>query len=307
MANTRDVDYSALPSSSQEPSQLPDSATRGERALPRREVGGDTVRVQAQKEISLYAFSSAERKVTSALPEGGQCAIAIDGENVVDTKESDEKSMYYDCFAVLAATSHITNRRDAFVSYQPAHDTLIEGVGSSIARAEGRGTIELASECGGKEYVFRLQDVLYVPNNKYNIFSLGWWTAVGGQVFAKDGTLSLISSSGKCAAQGTKTENNLYKMCFTIRKPTIHSWETWHKRYGHIGYADLQRLLDNRLVEDFAIDISTTKPACIACAEGKQHRPLGEIQCHLRQWSPILYLIHRRIDQIYNRRVPPEP
>ena len=269
MANTHAVNCSALPSSSQEPSQPPDNVTRGERALPRREVGGDTVQVQAQKEISLYAFSPAERKVTSDLPEGGKCVIAFDGENVADTKESDEKSMYYDCFAVLAATSHITNRRDAFLSHQPTHDTLIEGVGSSIARAEGKGTIELESQCGGKEYVLRLQDVLYVPNNKYNIFSLGRCTAVGGQIFAKDGTLSLISNSGKCVAQGTKTENNLYKMRFTIRKPTA-SWETWHKRYGHIGYADLQKLLDNRLVEGFAVDIPTTKPACIACAEGKQ-------------------------------------
>ena len=273
MANTHDVDYSALPSNSQEPSQPPDNVPRCERALPRREVGGDTVQVQPQ-ETCLYAFGSAERKMTSDPPEGGRCPIAFDGENVADTKGIDEeKSMHYDCFAVLAATSHITNRRDAFVSYRLTHDTLIEGVGSSIARAEGRGTIELESQCGGKNYVLRLHDVLYIPNNKYNIFSLGRWSAVGGQIFVEDGTLSLITNSGKCTAQGTKTENNLYKMRFTIRKPTAamtHSWETWHKRYGHIGYADLQKLLDNPLVEGFAVDIPTTKPACVACAEGKR-------------------------------------
>ena len=275
MPNTHDVDSSALSSSSQEPSQPPDNVTRCERALPRHEFASDTEQVQAQEEISLYAyaFSSDERGMRSDIPEGGQCSIAFDGEDV-DTKEiDDEKSMYYECFAVSSATSHITNQRDAFLSYQSTHDTLIEGVGSGIARAEGRGTIELESRCGGKKYVLTLLDVLYIPNNKYNIFSLGRWPDAGGQIIFKDGTVSLITKSGKCAAQGKKTENKLYKMRFTIRRPTAaptHSWETWHKRYGHIGYADLQKLLDNRLVEGFAVDIPTTKPACIACAEGKQ-------------------------------------
>jgi len=222
MANTRDVDYSALPSSSQEPSQPPDNVIRGERASPRREVGGDTERVQAPEEISLssYAFSSAERGMTPDLPEGGECSIDSDGESVADTKEiDDEKSMYYDCFAVSSATHHITNQRDAFLSYQSTPDTLIEGTGGSITGAEGRGTIELESQCGGKKYVIRLLDVLYVPNNQHNIFSLGRWPDAGGQMFAQ-GTLSLMTESGKCVVQGKKTENNLYKMRFTIRKPT---------------------------------------------------------------------------------------
>ena len=275
--NVHDVDYSALPSTSQEPSQPPDNMTRGERALPRRE-GDDTVRVQAQKEeevpVSLYAFCSSERKTTFDPSEEEQCFIAFDGENVADTKETNnEKSMYYDCYAVSTATHHITSRRDAFLTYQLTHDTLIEGIGGTISRAEGRGTIELESQYGGKKYVLRLLDVLYIPGNMYNIFSLGRWTDTGGEVIFKNGTVSLITESKKCAAQGTRMKNNLYKMRFTIRKPTVatmHSWETWHKRYGHIGYAGLQKLLDNRLVEDFAVDIPTTKSPCIACSEGKQ-------------------------------------
>ena len=91
MGNIHDVDYSALSSTGQEPSQPPDKMTRGERALPRREVGDDSVRVQAQKEeipVSLYAFCSSERKTTFDPSEGEQCFIAFDGENVADTKKN---------------------------------------------------------------------------------------------------------------------------------------------------------------------------------------------------------------------------
>jgi hypothetical protein len=32
------------------------------------------------------------------------------------------------------------------------------------------------------------------------------------------------------------------------------SWETWHKRFGHISYSGLQKLLDEKLVDGFTVD-----------------------------------------------------
>ena len=48
------------------------------------------------------------------------------------------------------------------------------------------------------------------------------------------------------------------------------SWEVWHKRYGHIGYSGLQRLLDLNLVDGFTVNAKIPKPDCIACTEAKQ-------------------------------------
>ena len=56
---------------------------------------------------------------------------------------------------------------------------------------------------------------------------------------------------------------------FQANKPT-QSWETWHKRYGHIGYSGLQKLHDLNLVDGFTVDIRTPKPDCVACTEAKQ-------------------------------------
>ena len=52
---------------------------------------------------------------------------------------------------------------------------------------------------------------------------------------------------------------------------SAQSWETWHKRYGHIGYSGLQKLLDNKMVEGLEVDTSTPKPDCVACTEAKQN------------------------------------
>ncbi|KAF9460598.1 hypothetical protein BDZ94DRAFT_1141706, partial [Collybia nuda] len=50
-----------------------------------------------------------------------------------------------------------------------------------------------------------------------------------------------------------------------------------HKRFGHISYSGLQRLLDKNLVEGFSVDTRTEKPDCIACTEAKQTvEPFGK-------------------------------
>jgi transposase InsO family protein len=48
------------------------------------------------------------------------------------------------------------------------------------------------------------------------------------------------------------------------------SWETWHKRFGHVGYSGLQRMMQGRLVDGFNVDERTPKPDCKACTESKQ-------------------------------------
>ena len=63
--------------------------------------------------------------------------------------------------------------------------------------------------------------------------------------------------------------------CFVVHEPA-QSWETWHKRFGHIGYSGLQHMLDNNLVEGFSVNAHMPKPDCIACTEAKQSvEPFG--------------------------------
>ena len=101
--------------------------------------------------------------------------------------------------------------------------------------------------------------------------------------------MTLITKDGTSVVQGTKVENNLYKIkvalrklstpipraitatpqCFVAHEPA-QSWEMWHKQFGHISYSGLQQLLDKKLVEGFNVDTRTPKPDCIPCTEAKQ-------------------------------------
>ena len=214
-------------------------------------------------------------------------AFNFDEIDVTYTGEYNPPLLYYDWLADSATTSHVSNQRDAFKTYQPLTDTNVSGVGNVKTKALGRGTIELNSSYNGKNYIIELKNVLYIPTNRNNLISLGRWDKAGGCYKGGGGSITLISKSGKTVVQGTQIENNLYKLKVTIRRPKNNfpkrilsqsfitneqsqNWETWHKRFGHIGYSGLQYMQTKDLVDGFNVNTNTPKPDCIACTEAKQ-------------------------------------
>jgi hypothetical protein len=168
-------------------------------------------------------------------------------------------------------------------------DKVVSGVGGLKTAAEGIGTIEVESMYNGNKYLLRLEDVLYIPANPYNLFSLGRWDTSGGHYTGGGGGITLVTKDGKSVARCQKVSNNIYRMKITIRQPgsmttknatvtpqtylssePAQSWETWHKRFGHISYTGLQKLLDLDLVDGFNVDTRTLKTDCVACTEAKQ-------------------------------------
>ena len=55
-----------------------------------------------------------------------------------------------------------------------------------------------------------------------------------------------------------------------VVQATPVSWETWHRRFGHISYSGLEHLLTKGLVDGFNVDETSLKPDCQACTEAKQ-------------------------------------
>jgi hypothetical protein len=238
---------------------------------------------EGEEEEEEIIFSVEEQRVTfNTSNKFGDC-------NDCNLDENDEHVLYYDWLADSATTSHVTNQRDAFTSYQPAQGTAVAGVGNVKASAIGRGTVELVSQCDGQTYILRLEDVLHIPSNRNNLISLGRWDNAGGRYIGGDGYLTMITKDGKRIAKGTKISNHLYRMKMQVRKTyaqnvktttvtpqmfmtteLAQSWETWHKRYGHVSYDGLQKLLTDKLVDGFYVDTRTPKPDCIACTEAKQ-------------------------------------
>jgi transposase InsO family protein len=198
---------------------------------------------------------------------------------------NDERVHLYEWLADSATTSHVANQRETFTTYRPQSSASVAGVGGTMVVVEGRGTVELESECGGTKYILELHDVLHIPTNKNNLLSLGRWDAAGSEYKSKGGVMTLITKDGRTVATGHKVINNLYKMQVTVRTAKdnapigaqtfaatepLESWETWHKRFGHVSYSGLKRLWEKNLVDGFTVDTRTPTPDCVACTEAKQ-------------------------------------
>ena len=132
----------------------------------------------------------------------------------------------------------------------------------------------------------------YIPSNQHNLLALGRWDKYGGRIEVAHGHLSLLDKDGKTRATGRRLDSNLYQMSIRVRKNDLHrrppstskntsyvaqatskSWETWHHRFGHIGYSGLENLLTRGLVDGFDVDTTSPKPDCQACTEAKQSIP----------------------------------
>ena len=194
---------------------------------------------------------------------------------------NDEHVLYYDWLADSATTSHICNAREAFIDYESIDPISVMGVGNIKAHAKGRESVKIKSHCDEHEYTLQLENVLHVPRNNNNLISLGQWDRDGRRYEGHNGILTLFTKDGLSVARGTKIANNLYKMNFRICKDQNsakhtytsakpETWETWHQRFGHIGYSGLQCMLDEKLVEGFEVDNTSPKPDCTTCTEVKQ-------------------------------------
>jgi hypothetical protein len=102
----------------------------------------------------------------------------FDNKNVASYSMNDEPTLYYGWLADSATTSHITNRRDTFIAYEPIKDTPITGVGGLQAQAEGRGDVRIDAVYKGVVYPIRLCG------------ALGRWLAKGGDFLGRKLALS---------------------------------------------------------------------------------------------------------------------
>ena len=147
-------------------------------------------------------------KFTFDTSEEGQ-VFNFDNPDVYNSDEFDSHLIFYNWLADSATTSHVCNRHEAFTTFHPLTATTVTGVGNMETKAEGRGTVELTSWCNGHKYILQLENVLYIPNNRNNLISLGKWDKGGRWFIGGGGVMTLITKDGTSVARGTKVGNNL--------------------------------------------------------------------------------------------------
>jgi hypothetical protein len=128
---------------------------------------------------------------------------------------------------------------------------------------------------------------------------LGRWDATGGRYIGGKGELTLVMKDGRHVTHGKKMDKHLYKMDVTTKKPSVLqqtdemfinepktlSWETWHRRYGHVRYSGLQKILEGKMVDGFNVDDDSNASGLMCTANTKtntQTNARGPRECPKR-------------------------
>jgi hypothetical protein len=93
----------------------------------------ETVHIEEVEEEVIFQSTEHNNKI----PVDAEQYDMYDDTDVVVTYENGETLIYYDCLADSATTSHISNCREAFTTFEPAHKTLVGGVSGIKTCAEG--------------------------------------------------------------------------------------------------------------------------------------------------------------------------
>jgi len=123
----------------------------------------------------------------------------------------DEHSWFVDS----GATSHMTDQRHLFTSFQPIKkgERMVKGVGDSLLCATGIGDINVSTEVDGRRLNLTLRKALYVPGIGYNLLSVGAAADNGIQTIFDSDCVKLVSKSdGRVITTGIRKNRTLYLM-----------------------------------------------------------------------------------------------
>ena len=164
------------------------------------------------------------------------------------------------------ATCHMCNDQKLFVELhnleKPLKVTLGNGYGLD---AIGRGVVVLETKLpSGRMKKCKLHDVLYVPKLSYKLLSVLKATELGKTTRFGEASCQILDANSKLIAVTTRVGDLYYLNCRTdhqqFNTAESKSWETkediWHRRFGHLGVRNLQKLAKHKLVDGFNYDSS---------------------------------------------------
>jgi transposase InsO family protein len=179
------------------------------------------------------------------------------------------------------ATTHICANLKSFATYQSTPHKVVKGLGNKPVVARGQGTILLRTCVNDEQYMLHLTRVLYVPEARQNLISVGRIDSAGGRVICNSGQMSLRDSKDKPLAIATLKDGLYYldrrtmpqnEASIAITIKGAWTWEEWHRRLGHIAISGLRSLHGKNLVDGFSLRDSPQDFECKACIKVKTER-----------------------------------
>lgn len=198
------------------------------------------------------------------------------------------------------ATRHISKDDKSMINVKPVQDDISVTFGNGArAAAKAIGDIEFVAYVSntGRSQLIRLENVLYVPEATHNLVSVQSIINHGKQVLFGPDKAS-ISRSGQVFAEAIWS-GSVYAL--QVRATTsvaltaaTASPQLWHRRYGHLGYDNLAKLVKDNMVRGIDVGAEQFEAAkqqiCEPCIMAKQHRmPFSASDTHS---SKLLELVH---------------
>lgn len=177
------------------------------------------------------------------------------------------------------ASRHLTFRQDWLTEYRQVSDGGTVSLGDGQEHdVVGTGTVLVKKLIRGKWCDGSIENVLYAPALKKNLFLVGICTGNGMQAHF-DGEDVEIFFKNRVVASGRKQDNQVCRMPFKSVKPdrtdevnaATTNLSVWHERLGHVG----KRAICELVKQGLASGVKLTDKSdifCEPCQLGKDHR-----------------------------------
>ena len=173
------------------------------------------------------------------------------------------------------ATCHMTFRRDWLQNFTAIREGVRMG-DNCTRQAEGVGTIKIKRCIHGKWFDGTLENVLYVPSFRKNLFSTNISTERGLRVVFEDNHVELqMKETGEVVAQGVKYHGNICCLFFKVvtaeANLSDNTIKDIHEKLGHVNEATIKRMIQKKSITGTG-EIVNGEFFCEGCQYGKMHR-----------------------------------
>ncbi|UYV62945.1 hypothetical protein LAZ67_2002573 [Cordylochernes scorpioides] len=202
-------------------------------------------------------------------------------EHVSNIKEYETTQQPEEWVIDSGASCHMTSNKDLLKEEREVHKTIkLADDSEIISNAEG------AIEIEGQNKLIRLNDVLYVEKLSGNLMSVNKLVDDNKKVlFDKDGG-HIMEEDGEEILMAQRI-NDFYiiktsapeEIPSQALKATLHTWNDWHKRLGHLNEEYMKQMLKNNSAHNFNTQ-SQNMDTCQVCIQAKHPRT---------PFKPVLY------------------
>ena len=234
-----------------------------------------------------------ERKANSGSKHKSDTKPKAQANKATAQKPEDDSSSSSDCNALVVshalsasatsnwiidsgATCHMCNDKMLFSNLESLDKPQEVSLGDGhVSKATAQGVVFLEMKLpGGKTRNCKLIDVLYVPKLSYSLSSVSKATESGKTTKFDETGCQILGKNSKVIAAATRVGSLYYLDCLVKQQVSVAQCKEvlWHRRYGHLGTQNLQKLARDKLVDNFDFDASKDIDFCETCVEGKHHR-----------------------------------